>query len=425
VNGADPREFLRALFDAAVAAADPAKVLAGRLPDPPAGRTVVVGAGKAAAPMAAAFERLWDDPVSGFAVTPYGHGGRVGRIEVAEAAHPVPDAAGEEAGRRILRLAAGLGADDLLVCLLSGGGSALLVQPAAGISLGDKQAVNRALLRSGATIAEINTVRKHLSGIKGGRLAAAAHPARVATLAISDVPGDDPSVIASGPTVPDSTSFVDALEVLARHGVDAPAAIQILRRGADGGTATETPKPGDPAFARDRVEVVATAQGSLEAAAMLARRAGVATVMLGDDLQSESRELAAEHAALALAHAAVKAMSSRPIVLLSGGETTVTVRGAGRGGRNTEYLLALALALDGHPRISALACDTDGIDGCGDNAGAFALPETLMRARAAGLDPWAILRANDAYTLFAELGDLVVTGPTRTNVNDFRAILVE
>jgi hydroxypyruvate reductase len=377
--------------------------------------------------MAAAFDRLWEAPLSGLVVAPHGQGGRAGRIEVVEAAHPVPDAAGEEAGRRILELAAGLGADDLLVCLLSGGGSALLVQPAAGISLQDKQTVTHALLGSGATIGEINTVRKHLSAIKGGRLAAAAHPAQVITLAISDVPGDDPSAIASGPTVADPTSFADARDVLGRYGVDHPTVAEQLSRGARGEAQAppETPKPGDEAFARDRLEILVSGRSALEAAATLARRAGVVPIVLGDDLEGEARELAAEQAAMARALADNKVEQASPLVLLSGGETTVTVRGPGRGGRNSEYLLALALALEGHPRISAIACDTDGIDGSGDNAGAIIVPDTLERARRAGLDPPAMLDANDAYAFFTALGDLVMTGPTGTNVNDFRAILVE
>ena len=443
----DPPAFLRTLFDAAVAAADPAGLLPGRLPPPPAGRTVVVGAGKAAASMAAAFEREWRGPLEGLVVTRYGHNVPCARIEVVEAAHPVPDAAGRAAAGRILELAEGLTADDLLICLISGGGSALLALPAPGVTLEDKQVVNKALLRSGATIAEMNCVRKHLSAIKGGRLAAAAHPARVVTYLISDVPGDDPSVIASGPTVPDPSTYVEALEVLARYGTDRPAAVQEHLRAGAAGEVEETPKAGDPAFAADKLVMLATAADALEAAAGCARAAGVTPLVLGDDLEGEARDLGGAHAALAIACAkggetalvALREAVARgaahladpvffvpqaPLVLLSGGETTVTVRGGGRGGRDTEYLLGLALALDGHPAISALAADTDGIDGSEDNAGALVAPDALARSRQVGADPVAALNANDAYGLFAALGDLVVSGPTRTNVNDFRAVLV-
>ena len=443
----DPRVLLRELFDAAVAAADPARLVPGRLPPRPSGRTVVVGAGKAAASMAAAVEREWDGPLEGLVVTRYGHGLPCARIEVVEAAHPVPDEASRGAADRILELTRGLGADDLLVCLISGGGSALLALPASGIALEDKQALNRALLRSGATISEMNCVRKHLSAVKGGRLAAAAHPARVVTYLISDVPGDDPSVIASGPTVPDSTTFAQALKALERHGIDGPGAVcQYLRAGA-AGAAQETPKPGDPAFDADEIVMLATAREALEAAAGCARAAGITPLILGDDLEGEARDLGGAHAALAIACArggetalvALREAVARgtahvdelvftvpppPLVLLSGGETTVTVRGPGRGGRDTEYLVGLSLALDAHPAISALACDTDGIDGSEENAGAVVTPDTLVRAQATGVDPIAALAANDTYGLFAALGDLVITGPTRTNVNDFRAILI-
>ena len=443
----DPSAFLRTLFDAAVAAADPARLLPGRLPPPPTGRTVVVGAGKAAASMAAAFERDWPGPLEGLVVTRYGHGLNCERIEVVEAAHPVPDAAGRAAAQRILELADGLSADDLLVCLISGGGSALLALPAADVTLDDKQIVNKALPRSGATIVEMNCVRKHLSAIKGGRLAAAAHPARVVSYLISDVPGDDPSVIASGPTVPDPTTFAEALEVLGRRGIDSPAAVLGHMRAGAAGEIEETPKPGDPGFAADELVMLATAADALDAAAGCARAAGIAPLLLGDDLEGEARDLGGAHAALAIACArggetanvALREAVARdtahiadlvffvpqtPLVLVSGGETTVTVRGSGRGGRNTEYLLGMALALDGHPAISALAADTDGIDGGEDNAGALETPSTLERSRQAGVDPVAALAANDAYRLFAALGDLVITGPTRTNVNDFRALLI-
>jgi hydroxypyruvate reductase len=443
----DPPAFLRALFDAAVAAADPARLLPGRLPPPPAGRTVVVGAGKAAGVMAAAVEREWHGPLEGLVVTRYGHGLPCERVEVVEAAHPVPDAAGRAAAGRILELVRGLSADDLLICLISGGGSALLALPALGVTLEDKRVVSEALLRSGATITEMNCVRKHLSAIKGGRLAAAAHPAHVVTYLISDVPGDDPSVIASGPTVPDPTTFGEALEVLARYGIDGPATVREHLRAGVAGEIEETPKPGDPTFTSDELVVLATAADALEAAAGCARAAGVTPLLLGNDLEGEACDLGGAHAALAIAcarggeralvalrEAVVRGSAhlldpvffvpQAPLVMLSGGETTVTVRGAGRGGRDTEYLLGLALALDGHPAVSALAADTDGIDGSEDNAGAFVTPDTLMRSREAGVDPLAALAANDAYGLFAALGDLVVTGPTRTNVNDFRAVLI-
>jgi hydroxypyruvate reductase len=328
----------------------------------------------------------------------------------------VPDAAGADAARRILRMVGGLGDDDLLLCLISGGGSALLAMPAAGLSLADKQAVNRALLKSGATISEMNCVRKHLSAIKGGRLAAAAAPARVVSLLISDVPGDDPGTIASGPTVADATTFADARAILKRHGIDPPAAVRAHLEAA----ADETPKPGDPRLARAEAHIIARPQESLEAAATAARAAGITPIILGDAIEGEAREVARAMAQTALQAARE---NKSPCVLLSGGETTVTVRGHGRGGRNAEFLLALAIALDGAPGIHAIACDTDGIDGSEDNAGALIGPDTLARAAALGLAPQARLDDNDGYGVFSALGDLVVTGPTRTNVNDFRAIL--
>jgi hydroxypyruvate reductase len=415
----DPTTLLRQLFSAALTAADPARAVPRFLPDPPAGRCVVVGAGKAAAAMARAVEDGWRGDaarLSGLVVTRYGHGVPCARIEVVEAAHPVPDAAGADAARRILRMVGGLGDDDLLLCLISGGGSALLAMPAAGLSLADKQAVNRALLKSGATISEMNCVRKHLSAIKGGRLAAAAAPARVVSLLISDVPGDDPGTIASGPTVADATTFADARAILKRHGIDPPAAVRAHLEAA----ADETPKPGDPRLARAEAHIIARPQESLEAAATAARAAGITPIILGDAIEGEAREVARAMAQTALQAARE---NKSPCVLLSGGETTVTVRGHGRGGRNAEFLLALAIALDGAPGIHAIACDTDGIDGSEDNAGAIIAPDTLARARAAGLDPQARLDDNDGYGVFSALGDLVMTGPTRTNVNDFRAIL--
>jgi len=450
----DPGAFLRSLFRTAVAAATPARLLAGRLPEPPSGRVLVVGAGKAAAAMAAALEAEWPgapDRLSGLVVTRYGHGVPTQRIEVVEAAHPVPDAAGRAAAGRILELARGLGHDDLLICLISGGGSALLAAPAPGVTLEDKQAVGRALLRSGVPIDRINCVRKHLSAIKGGRLAEAAHPARVLTYLISDVPGDDPSVIASGPTVPDPTTSAEALGVLEEYGVEPPASVAShLLAGVEGRIA-ETPRPGDPAFAADDLVMLATARDALAATAAVARRVGIAPLVLGDAIEGEARDVGTAHARLALALARsdrpstlamlraglvsyaapagdldplAQTVPAAPCIVLSGGETTVTVRGSGHGGRNAEYALSLAMSLGARPGISAIAGDTDGIDGSEDNAGAVVTPDTLARAAAAGLDPVSALADNDAYTFFAALDDLVVTGPTRTNVNDFRAILI-
>ena len=420
-GGPDPRVFLRDLFDAAIAAAAPAETLAGFLPPPPKGRTIVVGAGKAAASMAAALEAAWRGPLEGLVVTRYGHRAPTRAIEVVEAAHPTPDAAGAAAAARILERVKGLSADDLVLCLISGGGSALLALPAPGLSLSDKQAINRALLKSGAGIAEINCVRKHLSAIKGGRLAAAAAPARVVALIISDVPGNDPATIASGPTSPDPATSADALAILRRYAIDAPA--QVLAHLAS--AAAETPKPGDPRFVHVENVVVAAPRLSLAAAAAAARAAGVTPLDLGDAIEGEAREVGKAFAGIALSAARRGVPARGPCVLLSGGETTVTVRGKGRGGRNSEFLLGLALGLDGAPGVWALAGDTDGIDGSEDNAGAIVAPDTLARAVALGLAPRARLDDNDAYSVFAALGDLVVTGPTLTNVNDFRAILIE
>jgi glycerate 2-kinase len=424
----DPRGFLRALFDAAVASALPARGIAMHLPPVPTGRTVVVGAGKAGGAMAAAVDALWPAaaPLSGLVITRYGHRppgllAKPGRIEVVEAAHPVPDAAGCNATQRIAELVGGLTADDLVLCLISGGGSALLAMPAAGLTLQDKQAVNQALLKSGAAIDEMNCVRKHLSGIKGGRLAAMCAPARVVSLFISDVPGDALEVIASGPTVADPTTCADALAILARYGIPIPDA---ARRGLESG-AFESPKPGDPVFAGHRAQLIATPQQSLEAAALAARTAGVDAHILSDAIEGESREVGKVHAALARAVAQRNAPFSRPCVLLSGGETTVTVRSkGGRGGRATEFLLGLAIALQAERGVYALAGDTDGIDGVEDNAGAIVTPDTLARAARRGLNAADHLDRNDAYNYFAPLGDLVVTGPTFTNVNDFRALLI-
>ncbi|MDD2663814.1 MAG: glycerate kinase [Dechloromonas sp.] len=419
----NPRELLRRLFDAGVAAADPGRCVPAALaeldPPGPGGRLIVVGAGKAAAAMAQAVEAAWPGPLSGLVVTRYGHGAPCARIEVVEAAHPVPDAAGAAAAARILGLVSGLTANDRVLALMSGGGSALLAAPAPGVTLEQKQAIGAALLNSGATIADINSVRKHLSAIKGGRLALAAWPAPVLTLAISDVPGDDPAVIASGPTVADPTTAVDALKVLDSHAIDLPA--ELRRRLASG--ELETPKPGE--LAAGAFRLVASSRQMLEAAAAEARRLGVTPLILGDAIEGEAREVGRVLAGIAVACGRHGFPAQKPCVLLSGGETTVTVRGAGRGGRNTEFLLGAALALAGEPGIHALAADTDGIDGAGDNAGAFVGPDSLARARAAGLDAAASLAANDAGSFFAGLGDLLVTGPTRTNVNDFRAFLIE
>jgi glycerate 2-kinase len=418
------RGFLRSLFDAALAAADPHRAMASALPQPVAGRTVVVGAGKASAAMARAFEQLWPGPLEGLVVTRHGHAAPCERIEIVEASHPVPDAAGQQAARRILDLAQGLSADDQLVFLVSGGGSALLALPAPGLTLEDKQTVTRALLRCGATIGEINTVRKHLSAIKGGRLAAAAAPARVVTIAISDVPGDDPAVIASGPTVPDPSTFADARAVLAKYGIAEPASVMAHLAVAH----QETPKPGDPIFAKASYTMIASPMQALTAAADAAQAQGVTPIVLSDRIEGESRDIGLMHAAIALQLREGLRIGTDnvtlPAVLLSGGETTVTVRGQGRGGRNSEFLLSLAAALDGAGGISAIACDTDGIDGTEDNAGAMLFPDSIARAAANGVAIKAKLAENDAWGFFDALGDLVVTGPTLTNVNDFRAILV-
>jgi glycerate 2-kinase len=417
------RQLLRDMFEAAIAAASPDKAVPANLPEPPAGRTIVVGAGKAAASMARAVETRWppDKPLSGLVVTRYGHGvGPLRRIEVVEAAHPVPDAAGQKAAGRILDLVRGLGPEDLVLCLISGGGSALLSLPARGITLDDKQALNKALLRSGANIHEINCVRKHLSAIKGGRLGVAAAPARIVSLIVSDVPGDDPSVIASGPTTPDATTLADAKAVLRGYGIVPPPSVQAHLDDSK----AETPKPGDPAFARSETRIIATPQGSLEAAAEVADQAGYRPLILGDAIEGEAKEVGKVMAAIARQIAIHGQPASSPCVLISGGETTVTVRGAGRGGRNVELLLSLAIQLDGRPRIFAIAGDTDGADGAEEVAGAIVTPDSLERARRAGLNARAVLADNDAHNFFRFLGDQVVTGPTLTNVNDFRAVLV-
>ena len=417
---AETRSLLTAMFDAAVAAADPAKVVPRNLPDPPRGRTVVVGAGKASAAMARAFEQSWKGDLSGLVITRYGHAVPCERIEIVEAAHPVPDAAGEKAARRILERVSGLGADDLVVALISGGGSALLAAPAADLTLADKQAVNRALLASGASIEEMNCVRKHLSAIKGGRLATAAYPARVITLLISDVPGDDPAIIASGPTVADPTSYADARGILRRYGISEPRSVMAHLDAAR----DETPKPGDPRLARNEIRLIATPQASLLAAAQVALAHKIIPVILGDAIEGEAREVARVMAGITRQVVRYHQPVPAPCVLLSGGETTVTVRGNGRGGRNVEFLLALAVALGGLPNVWAIAADTDGVDGAEEVAGAIISPTTLRRAVESGIRASDRLADNDGHGFFEAIGDQVITGPTLTNVNDFRAIFV-
>ena len=428
-----PKAFLEYLYHAAVARALPLQNTAAFLPAPPLGRTIVIGAGKAGGSMAQAVEALWpvDKPLEGLVVTRYGHipprpAGLNQRIDLVEASHPVPDAAGLAAAQRILAMVQGLTKNDLVLCLISGGGSALLTLPADGLSLEDKQRINKELLNSGANIGEMNCVRKHLSGIKGGRLAAACAPARVVTLTISDVPGDDASIIASGPTVPDASNCSEALAILQRYGIDVPGAIKVkLQQGA-----LETPKPGDPLFDGHEVHMIATPRQSLQAAAVAARAAGLAAYILSDEMEGESREVGKVHAALARAVALTGEPFQKPCVILSGGETTVTIRKQvqgtpkGRGGRAGEFCMGLALALQGQIGVFALAADTDGIDGVEDNAGAFVSPSTLERALAADMKLDHYLDRNDAYGYFDRLGDLVVSGPTFTNVNDFRALLI-
>lgn len=419
--GSAPRALLRAMFDAAIAAAQPALCLPPHLPPPPKGRTLVIGAGKASAAMARALEDHWDGPLEGLVVTRYGYSVPCRRIEIVEAAHPVPDTAGLRATERIAERVRGLGPDDLVIALISGGGSSLLVAPGEGLTLADKQAVNAALLRSGATISEMNVVRRHLSAIKGGRLAAACHPARLVTLLISDVPGDAPIDIASGPTVPDPSHCADALALVARYRIALPPAARALLESGRG----ESVKPGDPRLARAQTRIITAPQVALEAAAQVARGAGYTPYILGDSLEGESRELGRAMAGIARQVVVHGQPFATPCVLLSGGETTVTMRGQGRGGRNVEFLLALGVALDGLPRVHALAGDTDGVDGAEEIAGALLAPDTLQRAWAAGLRPRERLDDNDGHGFFQALGDSVVTGPTLTNVNDFRAVLIE
>lgn len=416
----EPRALLRRMFDAAVGAAQPALCVPAHLPEPPKGRLVVIGAGKASAAMARAVEDHWPGDLSGLVVTRYGYTVPCERIEIVEAAHPVPDAAGMEAARRIRALVQGLTPDDLVLCLISGGGSALLALPLDGLTLEDKQAVNRALLKSGATIAEMNCVRRHLSAVKGGRLAAACHPARVVTLLLSDVPGDDPMDIASGPTVADPTTCGDALAIVHRYGIDVPARVLAVLESGRG----ESVKPGDPRLAGCEARMIATPQMALEAAASVAAEAGYPVHILSDRIEGEARDVGKVLAGLALQVAERGQPFTAPCILLSGGETTVTVRGQGRGGRNVEFLLSLGVALDGHPRIHALAGDTDGVDGLEEIAGAHLGPDSLARAWSRGINPKDRLADNDGHGFFEALGDSVVTGPTLTNVNDFRAILI-
>jgi len=429
----NPTAFLRYLFNTAVARAQPLLNMPGLLPPPPRGRTLVLGAGKAAGAMAHALEKWWpaDAPMSGLVVTRYHHTppraeGLIERIEVLEASHPVPDQAGMDASERMLALTQGLTADDLVICLVSGGGSALLTLPANGLTLADKQRINRELLACGAPIGEMNTVRKHLSRIKGARLAAACHPAKVLTLTISDVPGDDPAVIASGPTVPDESTCAQALALLDRYGIEVPSSVREALQSGE----LETPKPGDAVFKGHQVKMMATPMQSLQAAADAARAAGLNAYILSDEIEGESREVAKVHAALARATARGHGAFQKPCVILSGGETTVTLRPQpldaprGKGGRAGEFCLGLAMALQGHEGVWALAADTDGIDGVEDNAGALVTPDSLQRCEQSGLKPAAFADRNDSYRLFEALGDLVVSGPTHTNVNDFRALLV-
>jgi glycerate 2-kinase len=414
------RSLLEALFHEAVAAAQPARAVSQHLPQPPRGRTVVIGAGKASAQMARAFESAWPGELSGLVVTRYGYAERCERIEIVEAAHPVPDQAGFDATLRLKALLHGLSADDLVVALISGGGSSLLPAPALGMSLADEQAVNRALLASGAPIGVMNLIRNQFSTVKGGRLAALAAPARVATLVVSDVPGDDPALVASGPTIPIAGDRAEARRMAALYRLELPAAARDLLAG----DANLPPAPDDPVFALNSIATIASAALSLDAAASLAGQRGIAAAILSDSIEGEARDVAQVHAAIAREIAQRNRPFPKPVVLLSGGETTVTLRGNGRGGRNGEFLLALAIALDGVSGITALAADTDGIDGSEDNAGAHVSGSSARRMREAGIDPQAALANNDAYGAFAAIGDLFVTGPTGTNVNDFRAILI-
>lgn len=416
----DPKTFLTSIFDAAVAAADPERTIRAFLPQKPKGRTIVIGAGKGSAQMAAAFEKAWDGPLQGVVVTRYGYGTPCERIEIIEAAHPVPDEAGLAAGRRLLAAVAGLTEDDLVVALISGGGSALLPAPPPGLTLADEVAVNQALLASGAPISAMNAVRKHVSMIKGGRLAAAAHPARVVSLVVSDIPGDNPALVASGPTVPDSTTRADALRIVETYRMALPEAVMAHLSSP----AADAPLAGDRRFAGNAVHVIASAAVSLEAAAAEARRQGIEAIILSDSIEGEARDIGSMHAAIAREVASRGRPFAKPVLILSGGETTVTLRAKGKGGRNSELLLSFAIGIDGVESVHALAADTDGIDGSEDNAGAFADGSSVARMRVAGVDAKAMLAGNDAWTAFNSVGDLFVPGPTGTNVNDLRAILV-
>lgn len=415
----EDRLLLTSLFDAAVAAADPERALAAYLPPHPKGKTVVIGAGKGAAQLAAAFERLWDGPLDGVVVTRYSYGHRTERIRVIEAAHPVPDAAGLAASAALFEAVRDLGPEDLVVALICGGGSALLPCPPGPLTLEDEAALNRMLLASGAPISVMNAIRKQVSGIKGGRLALACHPARVVTLVVSDVPGDDPAQVASGPTVPDPLTRAEARALVKSWRIDLPPRIADWLAGEHG----NAPDPRNPAFVHNEVRVIASARLSLEAAAAAAVAQGIPAAILSDAIEGEARDVGRVHAAIAREVAARNRPFRRPVVILSGGETTVTLRARGKGGRNSEFLLALALAAEGVP-FAALAADTDGIDGSEANAGAFATGQSAPRLHALGRDPAALLAANDAYSAFETLGDLFMPGPTGTNVNDFRAILI-
>jgi glycerate 2-kinase len=415
-----PRDLLRRMFDAAIEAAQPVHCVPPHLPPAPRGRLVVIGAGKASAEMARAVEDHWPGELSGLVVTRYGYAVPCRKIEIVEAAHPVPDEAGLSAARRLLQLVSGLSADDLVLCLISGGGSALLPLPIEPLTLEHKQSLSRALLKSGASINEMNCVRRHLSAIKGGRLAAACHPAHVLTLAISDVPGDDPINIASGPTAADPTTCEDALAIVRRYGIELPPEVREVLEGGRG----ESVKPGDPRLARAEIRLVATPQLALQAAAKVAREAGVLPLLLGDSIEGEARDVGKVMAGIAKSVARHGQPVCAPCVLLSGGETTVTVRGQGRGGRNVEFLLSMAVALADQPGVWALAGDTDGVDGAEEVAGAIVTPDTTARAWARGIRPVDRLMDNDGHGFFEALGDQVITGPTKTNVNDFRAVLV-
>ena len=415
-----PRILMRQMFDAAIEAAQSSHCLPPHLPAPPRGRTLVIGAGKASAEMARVVEQHWPGPLSGLVVTRYGYSVPCSRIEIVEAAHPVPDAAGLAAARRILGLVSNLSADDLVICLISGGGSSLLVLPDDALQLADKQEINRALLKSGATIGEMNCVRRHLSAIKGGRLAAACHPAKVVTLLISDVPGDDPADIASGPTVADRSTCSDALAILQRYAIAVSDSVRVLLESGRG----ESVKPGDARLAGSAARMIVTPQMALEAAAAVGRAAGIPVHILGDSIEGEARDVGIVMAGIARQVALHGQPFAPPCILLSGGETTVTVRGDGRGGRNVEFLLSLGVTLQGHAGIHAMACDTDGVDGLEEIAGAYLAPDTLARAWALGIKPHASLANNDGHGFFQALGDSVISGPTLTNVNDFRAIYI-